>query len=477
MTDRRHFLQTSLIAGAALLAPSPVFAKPANQDPWRMVKGILARIKPPVFPSRDFPITDFGAVGDGAFDCTEAIAKAISACHTAGGGRVVVPAGRYLTGAIHLKSNVNLHVAKGATIKFSRDPKKYLPLVYTRWEGVELMNYSPLIYAFEQENVAVTGEGVLDGQASNEYWWPWKGPIGRDRENGGGIFGWKPGMPYQVPARNKLFEMGETDVPVAQRIFGEGSYLRPNFFEPYRCKNVLIEGVTLLNAPFWQVHPVLCTNVTVRGLTIDSNGPNTDGCDPDACRDVLIENCSFNTGDDCIAINSGRNRDGRRVGVPTENVIIRNCRMKDGHGAVAIGSGISGGVRYVFVENCTMDSPTLGSALRFKNNALRGGVLEHFYFRHITIGQVAHAALTIDFNYEEGGRGPHTPILRDVQVDGLVCKEARYAIDLQGLPNGVVEGVALSNFSVVHAEQPNIVKYVKGLTFKHVTVNGKALKA
>lgn len=213
------------------------------------------------------------------------------------------------TGAIHLKSNVDLHLAADATIKFSPDPKQYLPLVFTRWEGTELMNYSPFIYAFEQENIAVTGEGTLDGQAGLEHWWRWNG-----RKN----WGWKEGEPSAAKARNLLHEMAENGTPVSEREFGEGSYLRPQFIQPYRCKNVLIEGITIKNSPMWEVHPVLCTNVTVRKLTINSTGPNNDGCDPESCADVLIEDCSFNTGDDCIAIKSGRNADGRRLHAPSQ---------------------------------------------------------------------------------------------------------------------------------------------------------------
>jgi polygalacturonase len=462
MTDRRIFLQGSLLTGAALLAP-PAFAAKAD-GPWRLAAAIAARIRPPKFPARIFPLTKFGAAGDGRTDCSEAFAKAISACHDAGGGRVIVPKGDFLTGPIHLKSNVDLHLAKGATIRFSRDPKKYLPLVLTRWEGIELMNYSPLIYAFEQENIAVTGEGTLDGQASREYWWPWKGKMD---------FGWQDGTPHQGPARDTLFKMGDAGVPVEQRIFGEGSYLRPGFFEPTRCNNVMISGVTVRNMPFWEIHPVLCRNVIVRGLTIDSAGPNTDGCDPESCSHVLIEDCSFNTGDDCIAVKSGRNGDGRRVNVPSEFIIIRNCRMKDGHGALTIGSEITGGVRWVFAENCRMSSPNLNHAIRFKNNATRGGLLEHFYFRHIVIGEVSHAALTVDFNYEEGADGGFHAFLSDVRIENLVCEKALHAIDAQGLPNAEVLDIVLKNCDFRRAEQPNIVKYVEGLKLENVKINGK----
>jgi polygalacturonase len=466
MTTRRNLLQT-VAATTALAGPlTSLHAAPAS-DPWAEADRIVARIAQPRFPARDFPITDFGAVAGGSSKCTDAIAKAIAACAQAGGGRVVVPEGIWLTGAIHLKSHVNLHVARGATLRFSTDPKDYLPLVLTRWEGVECMNYSPLIYALEQENIAVTGEGTLDGQASKTVWWDW---------HGRGAAGMADGTPTQDRARTRLFAMGEAGTPVAERIFGEGSYLRPNFFEPNRCKTVLIEGVTMRGAPFWNVHPVLCTGVTVRGLTINAYGPNTDGCDPECCADVLIENCTFDTGDDCIAIKSGRNADGRRIAKPSENFVIRKCTMVAGHGGVTIGSEISGGVRNLFVEDCKMDSPDLWNAIRLKNNAMRGGVLENFHFRRIVIGQVTHAVLTIDFNYEEGGKGGFRPIARGVHLTSIVSGKSEYGIDAQGLANSAVEDITLDGCEFRNVAKGNIIQYVKGIRFTNVTINGEVVK-
>ena len=201
------------------------------------------------------------------------------------------------------------------------------------------MNYSPLIYAYEEENIAVTGKGILDGQGSNENWWNWKG-----NKNSG----WTEGTPNQKDDRDKLFKLAENNVPPEERVFGDGHYLRPNFVQPYKCKNVLIEGVTFKNSPMWFIHPVLCENVSIKDVTVEGLGPNNDGCDPESSKNVLIKNCYFNTGDDCIAIKSGRNNDGRRINVPSENIIIQNCHMKEGHGGVVIGSEISGGVKNVF---------------------------------------------------------------------------------------------------------------------------------
>lgn len=475
MTTRREFIKTILVGGATLLVapslpsgytanPPSAIRHPQSKDGWAQAPEILSRIKPPVFPKREFDITRYDAVGDGATDCTEAFRKAIAACHTAGGGRVVVPPGAFLTGAIHLKSNVNLHLTSGATIKFSQDPAKYLPVVFTRWEGVELMNYSPLIYAFEQENIAITGEGTIDGQAGNEHWWPWNG---RTR------YGWKTGDPNQRKDRSALLEMAEKGVPVRDRVFGPGHHLRPQFIQPYRCRNVLIEGVTLKHSPMWQIHPVLCTNVTVRKVTIISHGPNNDGCDPESCADVLIKDCFFDTGDDCIAIKSGRNADGRRVNVPSQNIIIQGCRMQDGHGGITVGSEISGGVRNVFAEDCRLDSPNLDHALRVKNNAMRGGRLENLYFRNIEVGQVAHAVITIDFNYEEGERGPFIPVVRNYVVERLKSRKSAHALDVQGFAQAPIINLRLENCTFENVAKPNIIKHVKDLAVRNVRINGQ----
>jgi polygalacturonase len=464
-TNRREFIKLLALGttGAAVL---PQLAFGRSKGAWETeVPKILARIKPPVFPKRDFVITKFGAKAGIENDSSAALATAIDACSKAGGGRVVVPAGEFLTGAIHLKSNVNLQVSKGATLKFSTDTKRY-PIVFTRWEGMECMNYSPFIYAFEQTNVAITGEGTLDGQGSKEFWWPW---------NGRPQYGWKEGQPNQRAARAKLYKMMEDGVPVKDRVFGEGSFLRPNFIQPYRCKNVLIEGVKIINSPMWEVHPVLCENVTVRSVWISSHGPNNDGCDPESCRDVLIKNCYFDTGDDCIAIKSGRNDDGRRINVPTENVVIQGCEMKDGHGGVTIGSEISGGVRNVFAEDCRMDSPNLDHALRVKNNAARGGLLENFYFRNITIGQVAHAVVTIDFNYEEGAKGKYTPVMRNYSVENVRSGKSEFAVDLQGLDKAPIVNVQVKNTTFDNVAKGSIIKNVEGIKLDDVRVNGRVV--
>jgi polygalacturonase len=438
----QFLLQVGFLTSAPA-ASSDVNGLPAS--PWSQVTEILGRIRAPIFPANEFIITEFGAVGDGKSDCTAAIGKAIEACHKAG-GRVVVPEGKFLTGAIHLQSNVELHLARGATLKFSTDPKAYLPVVFTRFEGMECYNYSSLIYALGQENIAVTGEGTLDGQASDEKWWQWKG--GR---------GGKEGAPNQKTARDRLGKMVDQNKPPQERRFGEGSFLRPSFVEFNRCRNVLIQGVRIRRSPMWELHPLLCTNVIVRGVNIDSHGPNNDGCDPESCRDVLIEDCVFDTGDDCIAIKSGRNNDGRRLSLPSENIIVRRCTMKDGHGGVVIGSEISGGCRNVFAEDCSMDSPNLERVLRLKSNAVRGGIIENIFMRNIKVGQVSDAVLQVDFVYEEGANGPHKPIARNILMDNITVDKTPRVLNVVGFPGAEISAVRIYNSTFTDVQKSDTV--------------------
>jgi polygalacturonase len=447
-------LASALAALAIVTAAGHAEGPAGAQDPWQRLPAILAGIRAPVFPGRDFPVTHFGAVGDGTTDSTPAFRAAVGACAGAGGGRVVVPPGVFLTGPIHLQSNVNLHVSEGATIRFSRDPAAYLPVVRTRWEGVELMGYSPLVYAYGQTNVAVTGKGTLDGQADAEHWWPWK----------------KNGHPQsQKPDRDRLFAQAEAGVPVTERVYGAGHYLRPQFIQPYRCTNVLIEGVTIRNAPMWLIHPVLSRNVIVRGVTVVSSGPNNDGCDPESSTDVLIEDTLFDTGDDCIAIKSGRNADGRRLAAPAERIVVRGCRMRAGHGGVTIGSEVSGSVRDVFVERTVMSSPDLERGIRFKTNAMRGGTIENVFVRDVEIGETG-SAIDIDMLYEEGADGPFTPVVRNVVVDRMTVRKATYAFFVRGLEVSPVRGVTVRDSAFRGVAKGSRLEHVEDLVLRNVVL-------
>ncbi len=455
----------AVLSGLLILAACRTATLPVpSENGWEKVPAILSQIRPPVFPERTFNVTAFGAAGDGRTQSGGAIRAALEACAGAGGGRVVVPEGVFLTGPLVLRSRVNLHLEKGAVLLFSRDPEDYLPAVFTRFEGVECMNYAPFLYAADAEDVAVTGPGVLDGQADSTAWWFWSG--GRDD-------GWREGLPSQARDRAELLAMGEAGAPVAERVFGGGHYLRPNFVQFIRCRNVFIEGITVKRSPMWCLHPVLCENVIVRGVTVVSHGPNNDGCNPESCRNVLIEGCTFDTGDDCIAIKSGRNGDGRRINVASENIVVRNCVMRDGHGGVVIGSEISGSCRNVFVEHCRMDSPNLDRALRIKTNSVRGGVIEHVRMRDVEVGEVSDAVIWVYFHYEEGDAGPHTPVVRDIDVRRVSSRKSNYALLLEGYERSPVSDIRIQDCDFDGVRNGNRLAHVAGLELIGVTINGK----
>lgn len=394
-------------------------------------KQIEKNIKAPEFADRTFIITKYGASTKAtAAKNQKAINKAIIACNKAGGGKVVVPAGKWNTGAITLKSNVNLVVDKDAELIFAFDRDLY-PLVYTRWEGLDIMNYQPCIYAIDCENIGLTGEGIVNGNGSNERWWYMKG----NKHHGyyEGVDEWQGTA--KEGTRAELLKMSDNNVPVEKRIFGKGKGLRPQLVNFVRCTNIIIEGVELLNSPFWVMHPLLCKNVTVRNVKVYNNGPNGDGCDPESCENVLIEGCTFNTGDDCIALKSGRNGDGRRADIPCKNVIIRKCTMADGHGGVVIGSEISGGCDNIFAEDCKMDSPNLDRVLRIKTNTCRGGINQNIYMRNIEVGQCKEAVMRINLVYEpnEIAERGHIPTVRNVYMENVTCGKSKYGVLINGL--------------------------------------------
>lgn len=455
-----------ILAAAAPGCTSAPASHASRPDPWDSLNTILAQIKAPVFPAKDFLLPDYGAIEGGKADCSTAFKKAIEACSTQGGGRVLVPEGIFLTGPIYLKSNVDLHLQKGARIVFSTHTKDYLPLQHVRWEGVELMNYAPLVYAYKEKNIAITGEGVLDGQANASNWWPWKG--GKD---------WVKGTPSQndSTSRPALMKMNKEGVPVENRKFGEGFYLRPQFFQPYQCDNILLEGVTFKNSPMWNITPVLCSNITIRKVRVEGTGPNTDGCDPESCRNVLIKDCYFDTGDDCIAIKSGRNQDGRAFNIPCENIVIQGCTMANGHGGVAIGSEISGGIKNVFAEDCRMSSPALDRAIRIKSSPERGGVNEKIYVRNITVGQVAQEVVVITMHYK-GESGDYLPVFRNIEIrDMKVENGGKIGILLEGYPEQPIEQVRFQNIDIKNTGLAVKCNDTAGIVFDNVSINGKKL--
>ena len=457
----------------ALLLPFVAIA--GNWDAAKY-KQIEQSIQAPRLVDKEFLITKFGAKTDGtAASNQKAIQKAIDKCSKKGGGRVVVPAGcTFLTGAIELKSGVNLEVQEGAVLLFAFEPELY-PIVETSWEGQDCYNLSPSIYAFKATDIAITGKGTIDGGGSNETWWPWCGS-GRFGAKEGGIAQNKGG-------RARLLKAGEDGVPMRdengqrtrERIFGPTDGLRPQLVNFNECQRVLIEDVTLLRSPFWVIHPLKSTDVTVRRVKMINDGPNGDGCDPESCDRVLIEDCFFNTGDDCIAIKSGRNRDGRERNMASQNIIIRNCEMKNGHGGVVIGSEISGGAKNIFAHDCVMDSPELERVLRIKTNSCRGGVIEDIFMKDVKVGTCKESVLKINLDYEHNEiccRGNY-PTVRNVYMENVKSQKSKYGVLIIGLDEDTYVyniDVRDCHFNGV-AEGNSIKGKARNVTFERLYVN------
>ena len=471
------------------------------EEAWAYADEIVAEIqaKEPTFGDYQVSIVDFGAtVKDAevekseerqlAIDNTKAIYEAIKDVNAKEGGGVVnVPAGIWYTGPIHLLSNVNFHLEEGAIIKFATDTDLYAgdltkelygsELTFVRIEGTECYNYSPFIYAKDQDNVALTGQGTLDGQARGDYWTKWKG-------NG------------EPESNNALRKMGADGVDVEERQFGEASgepgevtdgYIRPNFVVFINCDQLLIEGLELINTPAWQVQPVYCNYVTVRGMNLNSpTNPNSDGIDPDSCKYFLIENNTFNTGDDCIAIKSGRNEDARRVGIACENIVIQNNTMEVGHGAVTLGSEASAGIRNVFARNNLMNDSAEEVIFRFKNSTIRGNVFENVYYKDNTVTAFRPSRDMIVFEsdygvesetefYESQGMKitPLDPITKNVYIDNLQCNEdveCTIAIRMEGIESCPIENIHFSNMAFGKVNQFMELSYVDGLTLENCTI-------
>ena len=442
------------------------------EQAWKECARIEKQIKETSFPDRSFIINDFGARKNTPYEpCHEAINQAILSCCLSGGGRVVVPAGEFYVGPIILKSNVNLHLEKGAKLKFIPKQSLYFPAVLTRWEGIDCYNAHPLIYANGETNIAITGKGVIDGQASNETWW---------HMSGHPRFGWKEGMTSQKKGgRDRLFHLAENFEPVYKRKMTPQDGLRPQLVNLNNCDRILIEDVTLTNSPFWIIHPVFCENLIVRRARMVSRGPNTDGCDPESTKNVLIEGCYFDTGDDCIAIKSGRNADGRKWNIPSENIIVRNCHMKDGHGGVVVGSEISGGFKNLFIENCTMDSPEQDRAIRIKSNTCRGGIVENIYARNIKVGECKDAILRINLKYEsdENCNRAYDPIVKNVYIENVTSQKSKYGVFIDGLDDRInIYNVNLDNCRFENVKNGNYLYKCKDVRFNNLFVNGEQIK-
>ena len=465
----------------SLLVPTLAAAKVWDEAQYKQIE---QSIRVPQFSDKEYVITKYGAKADApAAKNQKAIQKTIDLCARKGGGKVVVPAGqKFLTGAITLKSGVNLHVEEGAVLEFVFQPELY-PIVETSWEGLECFNLSPCVYAFKAKDIAITGKGTIDGGGSVDTWWPW---------NGNPRFGWKEGMISQkTEARPRLLKNGEDGIPMynekgersPERVFGPKDGLRPQLVSFNKCEGILLEDITLLRSPFWVIHPLHSTDITVRRVKMINDGPNGDGCDPECCDRVLIEDCYFDTGDDCIAIKSGRNRDGRERNMPSKNIIIRNCEMKNGHGGVVVGSEISGGCQNVYAHDCVMDSPELERVLRIKTNSCRGGIIENINMRNITVGQCKEAVLKINTDYEPKEvccRG-YYPIVRNVLMENVTCQKSKYGVMIVGYEADSLS-YTVNNVTVRNCKLDGVYSkpvYQKGkaedITFENLVINGQLI--
>jgi polygalacturonase len=392
--------------------------------------------------SRRFPITDFGADQKDQGATSAAIAAAIAAANANGGGVVLVPPGTWPTGPVHLKSNVNLHLAKGATLLFSAEPKDYLPPVMTTWEGLECLNYSPLVYAYECDNVALTGQGTL--QAKLDVWRVW---YARPKTH--------------MDALVALYKMADALAPVAKRDMTTGlANLRPQFVQFNRCRYVLVEDIHIVDSPFWTVHPYLCRDVVIRRVDIRAHGHNNDGVDPEMSQNVLIEDCVFDQGDDAVSVKSGRDRDAWRLGIPSRNIVMRNCRVKNGHQMMAIGSELSGGIENVYVDNCHFDDAgprartAIMNLLYVKTNERRGGYVRNIYMNNVSATRITGGILCVetDVLYQWRTLMPTnerrlTPI-SGLYVSNVEVAEAKFVCQIKGQAELPVRDVRLRDLRV-----------------------------
>ena len=395
----------------------------------------MPSIKIPDFTNcKEYSIVDFGAIKGNKNKISDAINKAITRANKAGGGIVVIPEGEWITKKIHFKSNVNLHLKKGAVLLFSEDPNDYLPAVSSTWEGYECYNYSPLVYAYQCKNIAITGEGEL--KAKMDIWTEWfKRPKGH------------------MESLKRLYYLASYNKPLKERqMVNDSAHFRPQFIQFNRCENILMDGVTITNSPFWTIHPFLSKDVVLRNLKVYAHGHNNDGVDPEMSQNVLIENCVFDQGDDAIAIKSGSNQDAWRLNTPSKNVVMRNCIVKNGHQLVAIGSELSGGIENVFIDNCTVvDGAKLNHLLFIKTNERRGGYVNNIYMSNITCGKIDEGILGIetDVMYQWRNLVPTierklTPI-KNVYLENIKATNVKFISRILAQKELPVENVFLKN--------------------------------
>ena len=438
----------AFIVALAVVATAPAFAQDSAAYPNE--EDIVRSIRLPEIPDRDFRITDYGAEPGGTADARPAIHAAIEAASAEGGGRVVLPAGEWLSrGPIHLVSRIDLHLEEGATLLFGPDAEHYLPVVLTRWEGTELYGYSPLIYAFEVQDVAITGKGTIDGNAESEFL-TWVGEPQEDDQQA-------------------LRQMGVDGTPAEDRVFGEGTHLRPSAIQFFRAERVLLEDYTVLNAPFWVNHLVYTEDATVRRIRVDSHHANNDGVDIDSSSDVLVEHCWFRTGDDAVVVKAGRDRDGREIGIRSENVVVRHNDM-GGEDGIALGSEMSGGIRNViFTDNVLRQG---ASAIRFKANLDRGGTVEHIRVRNFTV-EAFENLFWFQLNYPGLLGGGHPSTYRDIVFEDFTVERAGTVFDANAPAAAPLRDVTLRNITIDQVDRTFVLHNVEGLVLENVVIEGQ----
>ena len=414
---------------------------------------ILANITGAKLPKEKANILKFGAKGDGKKDCLPAFRKALAQSRKRGGLHIIVPAGTYLIkGSIHMESNTCLELSEGATLKFSPDPKLYLPTVKTSWEGTFLQNYSPFIYGYALHDVAIIGKGTIDGNAASTF------------------ATWRK---EQKPAQQLSRRMNHEETPIAERNFGEGSWLRPQLIQLFGCSNITLSDFFITNSPFWCVHLLKSSNIICRRLRYDAKLVNNDGIDPECSRNILIEDVEFNNGDDNVAIKSGRDNDGWNAAMPSENIIIRRCRFKGLH-AVVIGSEMSAGVRNVFVEDCTY-AGYCKRGIFVKTNPNRGGFVEDLYVRNCAFDEVEDLFYITSMYAGEGMDDTHFSTIRNICVENLSCRKARAAgIVLQGTQAKPISDVSFKGVSIGEVKNALSIDNTEGVTFSDCHLGGKA---
>ena len=411
-----------------------------------------------------YNVLDYGAKNDSSRLCTSAIKNAIAAASKKGGGTVYFPAGKYLTGAIHLKSNITILIDAGAELHFSDNFDDYLPMVKSRYEGVDVTSFSPLFYAYKVENISIIGRGIIDGHGKK--WWDF-------------VEGYKEGQ-----ARSKWqlnFDTLNKDIllPDDPKQMKRG-FLRPLFIQPMYCKNVRIEGITIRNSPFWTVNPEFCENVKIHAVTINNpHSPNTDGINPESCNNVHISDCHISVGDDCITIKSGKDGPGRKMAVPAQNYTITNCTMLSGHGGVVIGSEMSGDVRKITISNCVFDGTDRG--IRIKTARGRGGIVEEIRVSNIIMKNIRDQAIVLDMQYAKTNVEPvseRTPRFRNIHLSNITgqVNQAGYLNGLEEMP---IENVTFNDINF-EARTGFTIANASRIEFHNVAVNtelGASLKA